>query len=139
VEGSHAGIREVTLRSMMGDFGGNAGLLSAWFNFDEGEWKYEIQMCRAGVQHVWWAVHVVDLATIGAIVAYILLSAMPASKQKSKSALSAKREEGVVKSREGEKTEVLLRERKVIPDATTKEKAATARQRIKSPKDRPKR
>jgi hypothetical protein len=139
VEGSHAGIREVTLRSMMGDFGGNAGLLSTWFNFDEGEWKYEIQMCRAGVQHVWWAVHVVDLVTIGAIMAYILLSAMPGNKQKSKFALSAKRDEGVVKSHEGERTEVLLRERKVIPEATNKEKAATARLRMKSPKDRPKR
>lgn len=56
-------IREVTLRSMMGEFGGNAGLLSMWFDADLGEWDYEITMCPAGVQHVWWAVHVTILVT----------------------------------------------------------------------------
>ena len=57
-------IREVTLRSMMGEFGGNAGLLSVWFDADLGEWDYEITMCPAGVQHIWWAVHVLVLATV---------------------------------------------------------------------------
>lgn len=61
-------IREVTLRSMMGEFGGNAGLLSLWFDADAdgdgGEWKYEIQKCAAGVQHIWWAVHVVDVVVL---------------------------------------------------------------------------
>ncbi|KAJ5751839.1 hypothetical protein N7520_008756 [Penicillium odoratum] len=57
-------IREVTLRSMMGEFGGNAGLLSVWFDADLGEWDYEITMCPAGVQHIWWAVHVAILVTI---------------------------------------------------------------------------
>ncbi|CAI7604169.1 unnamed protein product [Penicillium bialowiezense] len=57
-------IREVTLRSMMGEFGGNAGLLSAWFDVSVGEWNYEITMCPAGVQHIWWAVHVVVLVTL---------------------------------------------------------------------------
>ena len=60
---AHAGIREITLRSMMGEFGGNAGLLSAWFDFGIGEWKYEVQMCKFGVQHIWWAVHVLDIVT----------------------------------------------------------------------------
>lgn len=57
-------IREVTLRSMMGEFGGNAGLLSIWFDVDVGEWDYEITMCPAGVQHIWWAVHVLILVTL---------------------------------------------------------------------------
>lgn len=57
-------IREVTLRSMMGEFGGNAGLLSVWFDTDLGEWDYEITMCSAGVQHIWWAVHVLILVTL---------------------------------------------------------------------------
>jgi hypothetical protein len=56
-------IREVTLRAMMGEFGGNAGLLSAWFDANIGEWDYEITMCPAGVQHFWWAVHVLILVT----------------------------------------------------------------------------
>ncbi|KAJ5439299.1 uncharacterized protein N7458_010297 [Penicillium daleae] len=56
-------IREVTLRAMMGEFGGNAGLFSAWFDASIGEWDYEITMCPAGVQHIWWAVHVLILVT----------------------------------------------------------------------------
>ncbi|KAK4942514.1 hypothetical protein LTR10_017810 [Elasticomyces elasticus] len=60
---SHTGIREITLRSMMGDYGGNAGLLSAWFDFEAGQWKYAIQRCGLDVK-VWWAVHVVDLIVI---------------------------------------------------------------------------
>lgn len=56
-------IREVTLRSMMGEFGGNAGLLSVWFDAGLGEWDYDIVMCPAGVQHIWWAVHVLILVT----------------------------------------------------------------------------
>jgi hypothetical protein len=58
-------IREVTLRSMMGEFGGNAGLLSAWFDDAAGQWDYEITMCPAGVQHIWWAIHVLVLVTAG--------------------------------------------------------------------------
>jgi hypothetical protein len=57
-------IREVTLRAMMGEFGGNAGLLSAWFDASVGEWDYEITMCPAGVQHIWWTVHVLILVTV---------------------------------------------------------------------------
>ncbi len=61
---SHTGVREITLRSMMGEFGGNAGLLSLWFDFDKNEWQYEMQMCQLGVQHIWWGIHVLDCVTI---------------------------------------------------------------------------
>lgn len=64
VQSETPSIREVTLRSMMGEFGGNAGLLSVWFDIDEGEWDYEIMMCPAGVQHIWWAGHVLILVTL---------------------------------------------------------------------------
>jgi hypothetical protein len=60
----NTGIREVTLRSMMGSYGGNAGLFSAWFDTEIGEWQFEIQMCAFGVQHWWWGIHVLDLITI---------------------------------------------------------------------------
>lgn len=70
-DAAHAGIREITLRSMMGEFGGHAGLLSAWFDFAAGEWKYEIQICKFGVQHIWWAVHVLDIVTAILGVAWI--------------------------------------------------------------------
>ncbi|KAL9115905.1 MAG: hypothetical protein Q9227_000273 [Pyrenula ochraceoflavens] len=62
---TETGIREVTLRSMMGGYGGNAGLLSAWFDFEKGRWDFEITMCPLGTQHWWWAVHVLDFVTIG--------------------------------------------------------------------------
>ena len=59
------GLREITVRSMMGDFGGNAGLLSAWFDDEVGEWRFEYSTCSIGVQHIWWAIHVLFLVTIG--------------------------------------------------------------------------
>lgn len=72
-------IREVTLRSMMGEFGGNAGLLSVWFDADPAvhEWKYEISMCALGVQHIWWAVHVLDIIVLGALLVYLVLPSSP--------------------------------------------------------------
>ncbi|KAL9580714.1 MAG: hypothetical protein Q9212_004328 [Teloschistes hypoglaucus] len=59
------GIREITVRSMMGEFGGNAGLLSAWFDDHSQRWRFEYSTCSLGVQHIWWAIHVLDLVTIG--------------------------------------------------------------------------
>ncbi|EDN08010.1 conserved hypothetical protein [Histoplasma mississippiense (nom. inval.)] len=58
-------IREVTLRSMMGAYGGNAGFLSLWFDSDPSvqEWRYEISTCRFGVQHMWWATHIIAIVT----------------------------------------------------------------------------
>lgn len=58
------GVREVTVRSMMGSYWGNAGLLSAWFDHEEGIWKFEYDVCVLGVQHIWWAVHVVDVIVV---------------------------------------------------------------------------
>ena len=64
-------LREITMRSMMGEYSGNAGLMSVWFDFEQENWDYEIMMCPVGVQHVWWAVHVVD------IIALVVLITMP--------------------------------------------------------------
>ena len=60
-------IREITLRSMMGEFSGYAGFLSAWFDYDlgeKGEWVFEFSTCGLGVQHWWWAVHILDFALL---------------------------------------------------------------------------
>ena len=65
---SRPGVREVTVRSMMGDFGGNAGLLSAWFDHEVREWRFAYSSCSIGVQHIWWAIHILDLITIGLLV-----------------------------------------------------------------------
>ena len=59
------GVREITVRSMMGDFGGNAGLLSAWFDEDAKEWRFAYSSCSIGVQHIWWAIHVLVIVTLG--------------------------------------------------------------------------
>ena len=72
-------IREVTLRSMMGEYGGYAGLLSVWFDSDPAvqEWKYEITMCSLGVQHIWWTVHAVGIVTIVLALIWMLLGFLP--------------------------------------------------------------
>ncbi|EQL00386.1 Metallophosphoesterase domain protein [Ophiocordyceps sinensis CO18] len=63
------GRREITVRSMMGDFGGNAGLLSIWFNESTWEWEHEYVDCPLGKQHFWWLTHFLDLGVIlGALV-----------------------------------------------------------------------
>ncbi|KAI7523705.1 hypothetical protein KC331_g18531 [Hortaea werneckii] len=59
------GLREITVRSMMGDYGGNIGLLSAWWDESAFKWRFEYDSCMLGVQHIWWAVHVLDLIVLG--------------------------------------------------------------------------
>ena len=51
-------VREITVRSMMGSYGGHAGFLSGWFNVEEGEWQFEYASCAFGVQHIWWICNV---------------------------------------------------------------------------------
>lgn len=70
------GIREITVRSMMGDFGGNAGLLSAWFDDGLQQWRFEYASCSLGVQHIWWAIHVITLITCGLTVAALFAFAL---------------------------------------------------------------
>lgn len=67
-------LREVTLRSMMGEYSGNAGLLSLWYDFKLSEWRYEIQMCPLGIQHIWWAVHIIDIVAVVMLLVRLLLS-----------------------------------------------------------------
>jgi len=68
------GMREITVRSMMGDFSGNTGLLSLWFDEQTWDWKFEFANCELGLQHIWWVVHVVDLVTVGIALAYGILA-----------------------------------------------------------------
>ncbi|KAF4124843.1 Calcineurin-like phosphoesterase [Geosmithia morbida] len=64
------GRREITVRSMMGDFHGNAGLVSLWFDWDRWEWQYEYSDCRLGRQHFWWLVHALDIIVVVAATLY---------------------------------------------------------------------
>lgn len=72
---TETGIREITLRSMMGEYGGNAGLLSLWYDSDIGEWDYRIEMCLFGTQHIWWGVHVLDIVTLSVLLLWLLYAA----------------------------------------------------------------
>ncbi|KAF2481225.1 hypothetical protein BDY17DRAFT_229786, partial [Neohortaea acidophila] len=58
-------IREITVRSMMGSYWGNAGFVSGWFDYEEEQWKFDYNTCFLGVQHIWWGIHVLDLVTLG--------------------------------------------------------------------------
>ncbi|KAI1652787.1 hypothetical protein F4813DRAFT_394335 [Daldinia decipiens] len=73
------GLREITVRSMMAMYGGNAGLLSVWFEEDTWEWKYEFVTCALGRQYFWWFVHVFDLVVLVAMVVYGALQAAVAA------------------------------------------------------------
>lgn len=79
------GLREITVRSMMGEFGGNAGLLSLWFDEERWEWRFEYDTCTLGVQHWWWVVHILDLVTL---IVIIIFSALLAAQKLSLSFLS---------------------------------------------------
>lgn len=78
-------IREVTVRSMMGDFGGNAALVSAWWDARDFQWRFGVANCAVGVQHIWWAIHVVDLITalvsVAALLAFALEEAFGVGKE----------------------------------------------------------
>ncbi|TPX16253.1 uncharacterized protein E0L32_003902 [Thyridium curvatum] len=73
------GVREITVRSMMGDFGGNAGLLSAWFDEEAWEWRFEYATCALGRQHFWWVVHILDLVAVGLGLSYAVLTGLKAA------------------------------------------------------------
>lgn len=75
----HPGLREITVRSMMGGFGGNAGLLSAWFDETTWEWRYEFVNCALGKQYFWWFVHIFDLIIVGLVIVYGVLVVLVAS------------------------------------------------------------
>ena len=47
-------LHEVTVRSMMGDFHGNTGLLNGHFNQKTRSWEWTFTLCPFSVQHFWW-------------------------------------------------------------------------------------
>ncbi|CCG82370.1 Putative uncharacterized protein [Taphrina deformans PYCC 5710] len=63
-------IEEVTVRSVMGQYGGNSGLLTASFDHSLKEWKFHYQAVLFVHNTVWWVVHVATLLSS----AYLLMS-----------------------------------------------------------------
>ncbi|KAK3328753.1 hypothetical protein B0H66DRAFT_539293 [Apodospora peruviana] len=72
------GVREITVRSMMGGFGGNAGLLSVWFDEATWEWKVDYATCPLGTQHLWWFVHFLDLGVLVGIMLALIVGVLGA-------------------------------------------------------------
>ncbi|KAK9479386.1 hypothetical protein V1514DRAFT_328487 [Lipomyces japonicus] len=64
---NRASVLELTVRSMMGEFGGNTGLLQCSWNRDREQFDYSYSLCRYGVQHVWWLTHVMSMASVIAV------------------------------------------------------------------------
>lgn len=61
-------VSEYTVRSMMGEFGGNTGLLTGGWNSTKGKYDFEYSLCPFVVQHLWWATKVVTIiATVVAL------------------------------------------------------------------------
>lgn len=48
-------IREIVVRSMMGDFGGYTGIFTGHFDKSVGKWMFHFDYCKFTVQHLWWA------------------------------------------------------------------------------------
>jgi hypothetical protein len=63
---------------MMGDFGGNAGLLSVWFDESSWEWRAEYATCPLGRQHFWWLVHILDLVVVVGVVLLVVSAVLSA-------------------------------------------------------------
>lgn len=61
-------VKEVTVRSMMGEFHGHTGIITGHFNKDSMLWEWYYNSCPFMVQHVWW------VAKVSLILAIVLWS-----------------------------------------------------------------
>ncbi|ODV94944.1 hypothetical protein PACTADRAFT_3831 [Pachysolen tannophilus NRRL Y-2460] len=57
-------VKEIVVRSMMGEFGGNSGLMTAHFNKEAQDWEFHYTLCPFTVQHVWWVTKVTTILSI---------------------------------------------------------------------------
>lgn len=63
-ETTRASIREIVVRSMMGDFEGQTGILTGHFNYNTSAWQFEFTYCSFVIQHWWWAAKVTLLLSV---------------------------------------------------------------------------
>lgn len=54
-DGPRAPVREVVVRSMMGDYNGQTGIFTGHFNDITQKWQFHFKYCSFTVQHWWWA------------------------------------------------------------------------------------
>lgn len=62
--GDRQPIREVVVRAMMGEFGGQTGLVTGHFDYSLGAWNFNFSYCAFTIQHVWWASKVALLLAV---------------------------------------------------------------------------
>lgn len=62
VHGIQGSVHEITVRSMMGEFGGNTGILTGIRSSNA--WTFTFTLCPFVVQHWWWAAKVVAIVSI---------------------------------------------------------------------------
>lgn len=60
-EPGNSTVKELTVRSIMGDFDGNTGLVTGHFNSTTANWEFDYSVCPFIVQHFWWAAQVAIL------------------------------------------------------------------------------
>uniref|UniRef100_A0A060T652 ARAD1B08492p n=1 Tax=Blastobotrys adeninivorans TaxID=409370 RepID=A0A060T652_BLAAD len=65
-------IQEYTVRSMMGAYGGNGGLLEGTRTAD-GSWSFEFKLCPFAVQHIWWVSKVLDVMVHSFLALYTIV------------------------------------------------------------------
>lgn len=63
-KGDRFPIREIVVRSMMGDFDGQTGILTGHFDSQKKTWVFEFTYCSFMVQHWWWATKFLTGVTI---------------------------------------------------------------------------
>lgn len=64
IEGADYHLQEITVRSMMGQFYGNTGLLTGHFNEATKFWEWKFTLCPFSIQHVWWFSKVSAIVTL---------------------------------------------------------------------------
>lgn len=47
-------VRELTVRSIMGEFDGMTGIITGHFDKDSRSWEFDYSTCPFTIQHVWW-------------------------------------------------------------------------------------
>ncbi len=66
-------VQEITVRSIMGEYGGNTGLVTGHFSGADEQWQFHYSLCPFVIQHVWWASKVtLILAILFQTLAYFL-------------------------------------------------------------------
>lgn len=57
-------VREIVVRSMMGEYNGETGILTGHFNQEQDTWDFNFSYCTFAIQHWWWASKVAILIAI---------------------------------------------------------------------------